>query len=99
VVPAAQRWWLVLSAEDADACDFDPGYPVVVTVETGLKCLSRVWRGDISWREAVRSGDLTVTGSRTAARALPRWLNVRPAADDPRPAYSATGRLAADLVG
>jgi len=99
VAPATQRWWLVLSAEDADVCDFDPGFPVSVTVETGLRCLCRVWRGDISWREAVRAGELTATGTLTAVRAAPRWLNVRPTADDPRPPYSATGRLAADLVG
>jgi DNA-binding HxlR family transcriptional regulator len=98
-VPAgAQRWWLVLTAEDADACDFDPGFPVAVTVETNLRCLSRVWRGDISWREATRAGDLSATGQRTAVRALPRWLNVRPTPADARPTYSSTGRLPANLL-
>lgn len=98
VAPADQRWWMVLTVDDADVCDFDPGFPVTITVETNLRCLSRVWRGDVSWREAVRAGELTVTGSRTAVRAVPRWLNVRATAADPRPVYSATGRLAHDLL-
>jgi len=98
VALSAQRWWLVLTAEDADACDFDPGFPVTVTVETGLRCLTRIWRGDISWREATRAGALVATGHRTAVRALPRWLNVRSSPADPRPAFSLTGRLAPNLV-
>ena len=99
VAPSAQRWWLVLTAEDADACDFDPGFLVTVTVETNLRCLSRLWRGDVSWREATRAGDVIVTGPRSAVQALPRWLNVRPTPADPRPSFTITGRLAANLVG
>jgi DNA-binding HxlR family transcriptional regulator len=99
VVPADQRWWLVLTAAEADACDFDPGFPVTVTVETNLRCLTRIWRGDLSWREAVRAGELTATGARSAVRALPRWLNVRVTAADPRPPYSVTGRISANQTG
>jgi len=97
VTPKSQRWWLVLAEDDADVCDFDPGLPVTVTVETTLRCLTVLWRGETSWREAVRAGDLTATGSRAATRAVPRWLNVRGTPADPRPSYTVVGRLAADL--
>jgi DNA-binding HxlR family transcriptional regulator len=97
VDPKTQRWWLILSADDADVCDFDPGLPVTVTVETSLRCMTHLWRGEVSWREAVRAGDLTATGSRTATRAIPRWLNVRATPADPRPQFSVVGRLAPDL--
>lgn len=98
VEPKTRHWWLVLTAEDADVCDFDPALPVTVTVETGLRFLTRVWRGERTWHEAVAAGDLTVTGSRAAIRDLPRWLNVRATAADPAPAFTVHGRLAADLV-
>ncbi|MEV0713228.1 helix-turn-helix domain-containing protein [Asanoa sp. NPDC050611] len=97
VDPKSQRWWLVLAADDADVCDFDPGLPVAVTLETTLRCMTHLWRGEISWREAVRAGDLIANGSRTATRAVPRWLNVRAAPGDPRPQFSVSGRLAVDL--
>jgi DNA-binding HxlR family transcriptional regulator len=97
VDPKSQRWWLVLAAEDADVCDFDPGLPVAVTLETTLRCMTHLWRGELSWREAIRAGDLVANGSRTAIRAVPRWLNVRAIPADPRPQFSVSGRLAANL--
>lgn len=39
------RWWLVVSADEVDVCDVDPGFEVDVTVRTGLRALTRIWRG------------------------------------------------------
>lgn len=73
--PATSRhWWLVITTEDVDVCDADPGHEVAVTVTAGLRDMVRVWRGDVSWAEALRSGAVDVDGLAARRRALPRWF-------------------------
>ncbi|MGY1836399.1 winged helix-turn-helix transcriptional regulator [Blastococcus sp. SYSU DS0510] len=79
------RWWLVIATDGVDVCDVDPGFPVRVTVETALRTLTEVWRGDVGWSEALRSGDLVLSGEPQACRALPRWLTLSATARTPRP--------------
>jgi DNA-binding HxlR family transcriptional regulator len=86
-VPATVRdWWLVITANGVDPCDFDPGHPVTATVEANLRTLTMVWRGDLSWSRALRSGDLEVHGPARVRRAVPRWLKLSAFAPVPRPA-------------
>ncbi|WGL53289.1 helix-turn-helix domain-containing protein [Nocardioides sp. BP30] len=85
VEPRVSHWWLVVSAEGADVCDFDPGYPVDATVRTPLRLLTRVWRGDCGWTEALSGGQLDVLGTREMSAALPRWIGQSSAALVPRP--------------
>ncbi len=80
-----RRWWIVITADGVDACDFDPGHPVRVTVETSLRTMTRIWRGDLPWSAALRSGDLVLHGELQARRALPRWLKLSSLAPTPRP--------------
>ncbi len=87
VEPKSRDWWIVVEANGTvDLCDFDPGYEVAVTVRSDLRTLVQVWRGDIRWNQAVRSGELRLEGNRNAARALPRWLKLSVFAGVPRPA-------------
>jgi DNA-binding HxlR family transcriptional regulator len=83
---SCRRWWLVITGEGVDACDFDPGHPVRVTVETSLRTMTRIWRGDLPWAAALRSGDLVLSGEPQACRALPRWFKLSSLAPTPRPA-------------
>ncbi|HET7069275.1 MAG TPA: hypothetical protein VFI40_00495, partial [Nocardioides sp.] len=69
-----RNWWVVITPEDVDLCRFDPGHPVTASVETDLRTLTRVWRGELTWAQSQRSGDLHVTGPSHVARSLPRWL-------------------------
>lgn len=69
-----RHWWLVITADDVDVCDADPGHETAATVTAELRDMIRVWRGDVSWREALRAGTVAVDGSVTARRALPRWF-------------------------
>ena len=74
-VPPGQRdWWLVLSQEAVDLCDFDPGHPLAGRIDTPLRLFVRVWRGDVAWARAFRSGELRVDGPGSVQRNLPRWL-------------------------
>ena len=85
-VPASsQDWWIVVTPSGIDVCDADPGFDVRVALETDLRTLTLVWRGDLSWAAALRSGDLELIGSSLERRALPSWLKLSPLAPTPRP--------------
>lgn len=80
-----RNWWLVVDAEGADVCDVDPGHPVTVTVETDLRTLTCIWRGDRGWDDALRAEELHVDGPQAMRRGLPRWLRLSAFAPVPRP--------------
>jgi DNA-binding HxlR family transcriptional regulator len=79
-------WWLVITPGEADVCDADPGYPVAVTVTATLRHMTRVWRGDLSWPEALRAGAVEIRGPQELRRAVPGWFTLSPFASVPRPA-------------
>ncbi len=85
-VPARlRRWWLVLTPQEADVCDEDPGFPVSVTVHTTLRRITDVWLGNLTWVQALRSGAFDVDGPEALRRAVPRWFVLSAFAPVPRP--------------
>jgi DNA-binding HxlR family transcriptional regulator len=88
---AERDWWLVITADDADVCDDDPGYDVSVTLTASLRRMTEVWRGDLSWSAALRSGEVHVSGPRSLCREVPRWFSRSAFAAVPRPAGRAAG--------
>lgn len=86
-VPArTSGWWLVVSGEEADLCDYDPGYDVAATVHGSLRTLTEIWRGDVSWARAQRSGAVRIEAAPAVARQVPEWLGQGSFAVVPRPA-------------
>lgn len=83
--PDVRDWWLVVTCDEADICDADPGYDVAVTVIADLRSMVRVWRGDLSWSVALRAGDVRVEGAEALRRAVPRWFTLSGFASVPRP--------------
>ncbi len=74
-VPQPSRdWWLVITEDDVDVCDADPGYEVTLSVTVDLRCMTQIWRGDLSWSAATRSGAITCAGPHAMRRALPSWF-------------------------
>jgi DNA-binding HxlR family transcriptional regulator len=86
VAPKASRWWLVVDTGEADVCDFDPGYEVAGTIETSLRTLTRIWRGDIGWSQALLDGSVAISGPADVRRAVPSWVGQAALAAVPRPA-------------
>lgn len=85
-VPSSQsRWWLVLTSQEADVCDYDPGFPVGVRVQTTLRRLVQIWRGDKQWSASLREGAVELEGQRALCRAMPEWFKWSPFAGVPRP--------------
>jgi DNA-binding HxlR family transcriptional regulator len=90
---AAKRrsWWLVLTPEAVDVCDFDPGYEVGGGVTGKLIDLVRIWRGDLSWPQALRSGIVELQGTERVRRAIPAWFPPSAFAAVPRADLATTG--------
>ncbi len=84
-LPGNRRWWIVVTGDGVDLCDVAPGFPERVTVQCDLRTLTLIWRGDVEWAAALRSGDLVLLGEPQACRALPRWLRFTDLARTPRP--------------
>ena len=68
------NWWLVITAEEVDVCDFDPGYAVAVSVTGTLRRMIEIWRGDLGWSAAIRSGSIQLEGPERLCRAVPKWF-------------------------
>lgn len=78
VAGTARHWWLVIRCDrgEVDVCDEDPGFDVDVGVECELVTLTRVWRRDRSWSDAVRGGAIRLHGPEARRRELPRWFGL-----------------------
>ncbi|WP_088289298.1 helix-turn-helix domain-containing protein [Kineosporia sp. A_224] len=85
-------WWLVISPDDVDVCDADPGHPVAASVTGSLHGVTRWWNGDLSWPALVRAGTVSVEAPSGVRRALPGWFARSPFAEVPRPP-AAAGRV------
>jgi DNA-binding HxlR family transcriptional regulator len=68
------RFWLVLEPGAADLCLTDPGHEVDVHVHGHIRTMVDYWLGEVEFADAVRGGDLTVTGPTRLVRALPTWF-------------------------
>jgi DNA-binding HxlR family transcriptional regulator len=79
-------WWLIVTPENADVCDADPGYPVAVTLTTPLRTMTEIWRGDRSWSQALSDGTLKVESSSPRRPSVSKWFKLSDFARVPRPA-------------
>jgi DNA-binding HxlR family transcriptional regulator len=68
------RNWLLVERGDVEICEKHPGgdEDLVVVVHEPL-AFARWHLGEIRWGSALKSGAITVEGSRPLARALPTW--------------------------
>jgi hypothetical protein len=59
---------------------------VAGTIETSLRTLTRIWRGDVDWSHALLDGGVAVSGPADVRRAVPSWIGQATSAAVPRPA-------------
>lgn len=76
VDPQIREWWLVLEPGEVDVCDDDPGFGTDLVIDTPVRTLTRVWRGDLGWNDALRDGSVQVHGSPRLRRQLPEWFRL-----------------------
>jgi len=78
--------WLIASRAEVDLCVKDPGFGIDLVVAADLRAFTRVWLGDVSFEQAVRSRDVRLEGPRDLVRAFPGWLLLSHYAGVERPA-------------
>lgn len=81
----ARRWWLCVNGDEVDVCDYDPGFEVSAAVATSLRTLTGIWRGDLSWTQAVRGGQVQVDAPGLVRKQLPEWIGQSLLSVVPRP--------------
>lgn len=85
VASKLRHWWLLMSPDGVDVCDFDPGYEVAVSITGPLRRLVEIWRGDLTWSTALRTQVVQVVGAEQWRRAVPVWFPPSKFAAVPRP--------------
>ena len=71
-----QFFWLMLQRPEVDLCLFDPGFEVNLEVEAEVEALARVYLGQTTLRQLMRSGEVEVHGAPRYRNALSSWLGV-----------------------
>ena len=71
--PTNRRYWLLVDGGDAELCYSDPGGEPDLVVRAGSRAFVDWHRGARSWRDAIRSGDITLTGPAWLRRSFPTW--------------------------
>lgn len=74
VPPKVAHWWLVVSGDTVDVCDFDPGYEVTARLRTQLRWMVRIWRGELTWPAALAGGTVLVDAPSSVRREVPVWI-------------------------
>ena len=71
-------FWLVVEPGDVSVCVADPGFDVDAVVRADIATLYQVWEGEIDLLDAVKAGDVALSGTRRVVAALPGWLALSP---------------------
>ncbi|MGQ0842890.1 MAG: winged helix-turn-helix transcriptional regulator [Sporichthyaceae bacterium] len=75
------RGWLVLEGGESSLCAQPPGHGTDLTVRGTVPVWLQVWFGHVAFADAVATGQLSVTGPRELATALPSWFRLSHFAD------------------
>ena len=78
-----RRFWLLVGSGDAEVCLTDPGGDPAVEVVARSRAFVDWHRGVLSWREAVRSGAITVHGRRGTCACCPPGTSASPTSSTP----------------
>jgi DNA-binding HxlR family transcriptional regulator len=75
-----RRFWIVRDSGGPSVCSTDPGFEVDVVVRTDLPTMYRVWLGRQELRDAVRAGQVELSGQDAFVRRMPDVLQLSPVA-------------------
>ncbi len=75
---AARDWWLVAEKGEIDLCLNDQGFDVDIMITCSLKAMTEVWVCQKRFRDAVKNGDIKVTGDAKLIDKLQDWLRSSP---------------------
>jgi DNA-binding HxlR family transcriptional regulator len=71
-----KHWWMLVDDDAVDLCTEDPGKDVDLYVNTSVRMMAEIWKGDRELRTALRDKSVNAHGSRHLARTMPDWLGL-----------------------
>lgn len=71
-----ETFWLVLDKPNVELCLSDPGFDVGLDVQADLPAMTRVYLGQLSLSEALRTGAVELTGRRDLRVGFRAWLGI-----------------------
>jgi len=71
-----KTWWLLIEGEVVDLCTENPGKDVDLYINSSVRTMVEVWKGDLDVRTALRNKSITAHGMRHLIRTMPDWLGV-----------------------
>lgn len=73
-------WWMVSENGEIDLCLSNPGHDVDIVIKCSLKTMSGIWICQQQFSDAVKKGEIKVTGNSKLISKLPDWLRSSPLA-------------------
>ena len=71
-----KTWWMVACENEVDLCTENPGKEVDLYINSGVRDMVKVWRGDLALRKALREKLVRTQGNRHLIRTMPDWLGI-----------------------
>jgi DNA-binding HxlR family transcriptional regulator len=78
-----RRYWMLIENGNAELCHSDPGGQPDLTVKAKSQAFVDWHRGARSWRDVVRTGEISISGPTRLRRAFPSW-NLHALVVDPK---------------
>jgi DNA-binding HxlR family transcriptional regulator len=79
-IKGERDWWLVSENSEIDLCLNNPGYDIDIVIKCSLKTMTEIWICQMSFRDAVKKGDIKVLGDFKLTSKLQDWLRSSPLA-------------------
>jgi len=73
---AFKTWWMVVCGKEVDLCTENPGKEVDLYINSGVRDMVKVWRGDLTLRKALREKLVRTQGNTHLIRSMPDWLGI-----------------------
>jgi len=71
-----KTWWMVVGENEADLCTENPGKEVDLYINSEVRDMVKIWRGDLSLRKALREKLVRTQGNKHLIRSMPDWLGI-----------------------
>ena len=71
-----KTWWLLVDGDVVDLCTEDPGKDVDLYINSSVRTIVQIWKGDLELRTALRNKSVKAHGSRHLIRTMPDWLGL-----------------------
>jgi len=71
-----KTWWIVACEKEVDLCTENPGKEVDLYINSAVRDMVKVWRGDLSLKKALREKVIRTHGNTHLGRSMPDWLGI-----------------------